>query len=235
MFKAILFDLDGTLLNIDMDVFLQHYFKRMAQLAPDYGLKDSQQLIAQVWKSTDVMIANRDPAVSNEDAFMKDFFAAGSFPEQGTREFFDDYYDRSFPLLHNLCQGHELVPGMIESLLTRSRKVVIATNPVFPIKAIQHRLDWAGIGHFPYDLITSYEVMHFCKPHPEYYQEISDMIGVPPEHCLMVGNDREEDLTAASIGMKTYLVEDGLIDRGSDLRPDWQGTLSQLVVFLENL
>ncbi|MEN6391961.1 MAG: HAD family hydrolase [Syntrophomonas sp.] len=235
MFKAILFDLDGTLLNIDMDVFLQHYFKRMAQLAPDYGLKDSQRLIAQVWKSTDVMIANRDPAVSNEDAFMKDFFEAGDFPEKGTREFFDDYYDRAFPLLHNLCQGHELVPGMIESLLAGSRKVVIATNPVFPIKAIQHRLDWAGIGHFPYDLITSYEVMHFCKPHPEYYREISDMIGVPPEYCLMVGNDREEDLTAASIGMKTYLVEDGLIDRGSNLRPDWQGTLSQLAVFLDNL
>jgi Predicted hydrolase (HAD superfamily) len=163
------------------------------------------------------------------------FFAAGDFPEKNTREFFDDYYDRAFPLLHNLCQGHALVPGMIESLLAGSKKVIIATNPVFPIKAIQHRLDWAGIGHFPYELITSYEVMHFCKPHPEYYREISDMIGVPPEQCLMVGNDREEDLTAASIGMKTYLVEDGLIDRGSNLRPDWQGTLSQLAAFLEKL
>jgi hypothetical protein len=79
MFKAVLFDLDGTLLNIDMDVFLQHYFKKMALLAPDYGLKDSQRLIAQVWKSTDVMIANRDPAISNEDAFMSDFFCGRGF------------------------------------------------------------------------------------------------------------------------------------------------------------
>lgn len=235
MFKAILFDLDGTLLNIDMEVFLQHYFKKMAQLAPEYGLKDSQRLIGQVWKSTDVMISNRNPAISNEDAFMNDFFAAGDFPEKNTREFFDDYYDRAFPLLHSLCQGHALVPGMIESIFASSKKVVIATNPVFPVKAIQHRLDWAGIGHFPFDLITSYEVMHFCKPHPEYYQEISDMIGVPPEQCLMVGNDREEDLPAASIGMRTYLVEDGLIDRGSNLKPDWQGTLSQLAVFLEKI
>ncbi|MEN6348881.1 MAG: HAD family hydrolase [Syntrophomonas sp.] len=235
MFKAILFDLDGTLLNIDMDVFLQHYFKKMARLAPDYGLADSQKLISQVWKSTEFMIFNRDPAICNEAAFMSDFFAAGDFPEENTRAFFDDYYDRAFPLLHILCQRHELVPGMIESAFAKSMKVIIATNPVFPIKAIQHRLNWAGIGHFSYDLITSYEVMHFCKPHPEYYQEISDIIGVPPEQCLMVGNDREEDLTAASIGMKTYLVEDGLIDRGSNLKPDWQGTLSQLAAFLDKL
>lgn len=235
MFKAVLFDLDGTLLNVDMEIFLQHYFKRMAMLAPDYGLNDSHRLIAQVWKSTDAMIANRDPSISNEEAFMSDFFAAGDFPEKNARELFNDYYDLAFPLLHNLCTGHTRVPGMIESLFARARKVIIATNPVFPIKAIQHRLNWAGIGHFPYDLITSYEIMHFCKPHPEYYQEISDMIGVPPEQCLMVGNDREEDLPAASVGMKTYLVEDCLIDRGSNLKPDWRGSLSQLAAFLENL
>lgn len=235
MFEAVLFDLDGTLLNIDMDFFLQHYFKKMALMAPDYGLKDGQRLIAQVWKSTEFMIANRDPYLRNEDAFMSDFFAAGDFPEKNTREFFDDFYDKAFPLLKNLCQGHPLVPGLVESAFAKSLQVIIATNAVFPIKAIQHRLDWAGIGHFPYDLITSYEVMHFCKPHPEYYQEISEMIGVPPEKCLMVGNDREEDLTAASVGMKTYLVEDGLIDRGSNLKPDWQGTLSQLAAFLARL
>jgi FMN phosphatase YigB (HAD superfamily) len=33
MFKAVLFDLDGTLLNIDMDFFLRQYFAKMMEIA----------------------------------------------------------------------------------------------------------------------------------------------------------------------------------------------------------
>lgn len=234
MIKAILFDLDGTLLNIDMDTFLKHYFHKMAVMAQEYGF-DGRILIDQVWKSTGFMIANRNPALLNEEAFMSDFFASQAFPEDVTRVFFEHFYEKTFPRLKEHCQNYPLVPVIVESAFARPMKVVIATNAVFPRIAIQQRLEWAGIGHFPFDLVTSYEIMHFCKPHPEYYQEISDIIAVPPHECLMVGNDREEDLTAASIGMRTYLVEDGLIDRGSGLKPDWQGTLVQLKAFLEQI
>ena len=49
MFKAILFDLDGTLLNIDMQQFIPKYFKKMALMASKEGIPDAGQLVEQVY------------------------------------------------------------------------------------------------------------------------------------------------------------------------------------------
>jgi FMN phosphatase YigB (HAD superfamily) len=85
--------------------------------------------------------------------------------------------------------------------------VVIATQPVFPLVAIRQRMDWARVGDFPYQLITSYENMHSCKPMTEYYLEIASIIGCPPNECVMVGNDPAQDISPAQdAGMATYLV-----------------------------
>lgn len=235
MFEAILFDLDGTLLDIDMEFFLQHYFRKMAGMAREYGEFNGKKLVEQVWKSTSVMIANLDPEINNEQAFMSDFFSTGDFPCEQTRGFFDDFYIKAFPLLQNLCRPFPVVPGLMKKVFAKTSRVVIATNAVFPREAIQQRLNWAGIGNLPYELVTSYEFMHFCKPHPEYYIEISEIIGVPPQRCLMVGNDKGEDLPAGRVGMKTFLVEDRLLNGEVDLIPDWQGTLSQFDQFIDRL
>ncbi len=236
MFKAILFDLDGTLLNIDMEVFLQYYFAAMMKAAQERGYTDVKKLVEQVYRSTDVMIANRCAQTINEEAFMLDFLTACSYPEQEARDFFDDYYRLFFPGLQKYCRPFPGVAEMMDTVFARGLKVVIATNPVFPIAAIQQRLDWAGVGHFPFELITSYENMHYTKPHLEYYQEIADRIGVEAADCLMVGNDVDEDMPAGKIGMKTFLVEDLLIDKGqSGLTPNWRGKLVDLIPFIDSL
>ncbi len=236
MIKAVLFDLDGTLLDIDMDVFLKYYFLAMMQTAQGLGYKYPQRLMEQVYRSTDVMIANRRSDTSNEEAFMADFLSACSYPEQKARQFFDDFYETVFPGLKPHCRPFPVIPQIMDKIFKRGYKVVIATNPVFPLSAIQQRLNWAGVGHFPYDLITSYENMHFTKPHTEYFLEISDRIGVAPANCLMVGNDVDEDLPAGKTGMRTYLVEDLLIDKGqTGLIPDWRGSLTDFAQFIESL
>jgi len=235
MFKAILFDLDGTLLNIDMDVFLTYYFLAMMRAAEERGYAHPKKLMEQVYRSTDVMIANRDPKITNEQAFMEDFLAACSYPAAEARHFFDDFYQEFFPKLHLHTKPFPLVPSLMNSIFQQGYKVVIATNPVFPLSAVQQRINWAGLGGFPFDLITSYENMHFTKPHPEYFGEISEMIGVAPEDCLMVGNDVDEDLPAGKTGMQTYLMEDLLIDKGqSGLLPDRRGRLEDFMIFIND-
>ena len=233
MFKAILFDLDGTLLNINMEIFLQYYFAEMMQAAREYGYQDSKKMVEQVYLSTGLMIANRSPNVLNEEAFMRDFLTNWNYPELEVRTFFDDFYRQRFPLLKVHCRPFSGIPEMMQNLISRGLKIVIATNPVFPLEAIQQRLDWAGIGGLPYALITSYEEMHYCKPHQEYYEEIIDRIGTAACDCLMVGNDVDEDLPAGQTGMKTFLVEDMLIDKGqSGLLPDWRGKVSDMIRFI---
>lgn len=237
MFKAILYDLDGTLLNIEMDYFLKQYFGKMMSMAAQQGYENVQQLVEQVFYSTGVMIADRNPQTTNEEVFMQDFLKDGSMfgNEAEAQAFFDEFYQVGFPQLQKFCQPFPGIPEMMARVLARPVKVVIATNAVFPLKALQDRMDWAGVGHFDYDLITSYEIMHACKPHPEYYLEIAEHIGVKPEECLMIGNDMGEDLVAGTVGMKTFLVEDMLIARDVDYKPDWHGRLVDLLAFMKEL
>lgn len=235
MFEAILFDLDGTLLEINMEIFLQHYFAEMMKKAQESGYQDVKRLVALVYQATDGMIADCSDTL-NEAAFMQRFLAEWTYPEQEMRSFFDDFYSQAYPRLKPYCRPLPGIPELMSRIFARGYKVVIATNAVFPLTAIQQRMDWGGIGHFHYDLITSYEFMHYCKPHPEYYQEISDKIGVKPENCLMIGNDTGEDLPAGQIGMKTFLVEDQLIDKGdSGFSPDWRGSLADMINFIDRL
>lgn len=233
MLKAVLFDLDGTLLQIDMDYFLKQYFRKMVELASEMGYREGTRLVEQVWRSTDVMIADKNPDISNEEAFMSDFYQNWPYPPEEFKRFFDRYYRECFPLLKEFCQPFPGVPEMMDHIMEQGVKVVIATNAVFPQSALQNRIEWAGLGHHQFELVTSYELMHFCKPHVEYYQEIAERIGVLPEECLMVGNDTGEDLPAGRIGMKTFLVEDLLIDKGAKYTADWRGRIPDLIDFVK--
>lgn len=236
MFEAVLFDLDGTLLDIDMDFFLARYFEEMAHLAALHGYQEPEAIVAQILKSTDVMIKDKNPSICNEDVFMQHFFRSLAVDSVQTRNFFEEFYRTGFPRLEKYCGAFSGIRQMMAGVFASGIKVVLATNPVFPRRAIQMRMDWAGVGHFPFDLITSYEVMHYCKPSPEYYQEIADYLGIEPSACLMVGNDRDEDLAAGIIGMRTFLVEDQLIDRGDErFTPDWQGKMPELFRFIEEV
>jgi FMN phosphatase YigB (HAD superfamily) len=89
--------------------------------------------------------------------------------------------------------------------------VVIATNPLFPRIAIEHRLAWAGVPvtEYPYALLTAYENMSATKPHPAYYQQILEKLGCGAETAVMIGNDWANDIEpAAALGMQTYWVTD---------------------------
>jgi len=125
---------------------------------------------------------------------------------------------------------------MIENLKNKGYTIVVATNPLFPMEAILHRIKWAGLNPEDFKLITSYENMHFCKPQLKYYKEILNMIGKSPEEAMMVGNDLEEDMVSGQLGMKTYLIEDCIIARGTEnIIPDYKGNLESFIKFVEDL
>lgn len=235
MFKAVLFDLDGTLLDIDMDVFLKYYFAKMIDMASTEGYQDARRLAELIYRSTGVMIANRDASRTNEEVFMEDFYQHWPYPRDEFTGFFERFYQRGFPTLSHHGKPFTGVAGMMDKICSKGMKVVIATNAVFPQTAVLNRLEWAEVGHYPYELITSYEIMHFCKPHLEYYEEICDRISVKPEECLMVGNDVGEDIIAGKLGMKTFLVENRLIDQDHRLEPDWRGFWTDFFRFVEQL
>ncbi len=113
---------------------------------------------------------------------------------------------------------------------------MLATNPIFPATAILQRLSWSGLSADNFQLITTMENMHFCKPNPGYYLEITSNINCPPENCLMAGNDTIEDLNASEAGIDTFLVEDSILHRGEE-EPisNYRGSLKDLALFINSI
>lgn len=207
MIEAILFDLDGTLLDVDMDDFLDRYLLKLAA----HLSEDEKTFPRKLWASTGMMIENLDPGITNEEAFMADFLTWIKYPHNEIRQIISDFYEHIFPTLQATAGPFLHTETALAAARKQQCPLVLATNPIFPLVAIQHRMVWAGLKEEDFKLITSYENMHFAKPKPEYYREIARMLDVNHKNCLMVGNDPELDIRAASqAGLMTYLVDESL-------------------------
>lgn len=234
MIKAVLFDLDGTLLPMDMDEFLKEYFHLLTKKMEKY--LEPQKFIAELMAATFAMINNTDPETTNEQVFLKAFFSTTGLDPQEIMPIFHEFYETDYCQIGKRLQPEPLVKEIIKAAAAKGLKLVLATNPLFPLIAIKERLLWAGLDPSDFDLITSYEEMHACKPHLAYYREILAKIKMKPEHCLMVGNDVEEDLVAKDLGMQTFLVEEYLLNRkGKPIITDYRGSIKDLYQFIVSL
>ena len=233
MIEAILFDLDCTLLDNPMETFLPKYLEaltaRMVHLIPPH------RFVEQLMSSTRVMAGNTDPIKTNRQVFMEDFFPEVGHPPEILMPIFDDFYAHDFGQLRIYTSARPEARVIMEAVFAKDYTVVIATSPVFPLTAIEQRLEWAGVRDFDYALITSYENMHACKPHVVYYREILDKIGCRAEECLMVGNSFEDDIAPAiKLGIRSFWVVATEPDVTKlTLQADWQGTLADFGRLIE--
>ena len=231
-YNYLLLDLDGTLLPMEMDKFLNAYLRAVSTWMAPYMAPD--RFAKCLMASTREMIANLDPGRSNEAVFWDDFIPRTGLDKEEIQPVFERFYREEFPKLAAVAQPTPVAGRICARGLELGAELVIATNPIFPRRAIEERLRWAGIEAFPFRLVTAYENTHFCKPQPQYYRQILDHLGADPEECLMVGNDPAEDLVAQDLGIATYLVLDHVVPRpGTQRRPDFQGRLAALPAFLE--
>lgn len=227
MLRAILFDLDGTLLDIELADFLGRYFAALERAAA--GRFPGIDVVSTISASTEAMMLPH-PGLTNQEAFWKDFRQRTGSGLEEHADVFDAFYAEEFP---SLIAGSKPFPGtrrVVEEAFALGLRVVVATNPIFPLAAVRHRLDWAGLGDLSFDAVTAYEQMHATKPSPAYYRETAEMIGVAPAECLMVGDDPVLDLAAADVGMRTFYVG----PRG-DVAADFHGDLDDLCGLLPRL
>ncbi len=230
-YKALLIDLDGTLLDLDIQQFIDAYIDALSDRFTKH--LDKKDFSEQLFGAISVMVKNDDPGKSNEEVFYEDFCLRIGLSEKEIKPVAKDFYDNDFPRLSCWARAHPQASAVIKAAKDRNLTLVLATNPIFPAAAILERLSWSGFSEKDFTLITTMENMHFCKPRTEYYSEIADIINCPPELCLMAGNDTLEDLIAATAGMDTYLVDDFILERdGIEPAYDYRGSLKELAAFL---
>jgi HAD superfamily hydrolase (TIGR01549 family) len=232
---TVLFDLDGTLLPMDQDVFTKTYFGLLAKRMTAIGY-EPDSLIRAVWKGTGAMLKNNGE-MSNEAAFWETF--AGLYPDrdiEADKPHFEAFYAHEFQEVSRICTLQPLAATLIRKLRERSYRLILATNPLFPPIATVSRIRWAGLEPEDFVFFTTYENSSYCKPDPRYYQEILDRFSLKPEECLMVGNDVTDDMAAAKLGMQVFLLTDCLINKEErSLTPYHQGSFSALLAYMDQL
>ena len=215
-FKALLLDLDDTLLGNAMETFIPAYFRALTDFITE--IQPPERLIEQLLIATRTMDGNDGTGPSNEEVFCSAFFPALGAPREELEPRFERFYAEAFPRLRPLTSPRPAAPRIVEWARQRHLQVVIATNPMFPRTAIEQRMEWAGVGvdRYSYDLVTSYENSHATKSCSAYYREILDVLERRPEECLMVGDNWDWDIAcAAEVGIPGYWIAEKDVPRPS--------------------
>jgi len=234
--KTVIFDLDGTLLPINADLFLNNYFKLMAKQAEKYNY-DPEAFINAVMAGTKAML-NNDGSMTNEKRFWAVFTEALGEKDGRLESIFDEFYLNIYPKLRSTAQPNEKIKKCAETLLNKGYELVVATNPLFPRTAIEQRIRWSGLKPEIFRWITCYENSSYSKPHLGFYKEILKNLQEEPENCLMIGNDPQEDMCVVKLGMQAFLLKDQMIAKEKELSGDCQfmvGYIEDLWQFVNEL
>ena len=232
--STVLFDLDGTLLPMDYDLFIKTYFGLLAQYSVPLGY-NPEALTGAVWKGTGAMVKNTGEQ-TNEAVFWETFCTIYGDSAREHIPHFENFYRTDFQKVKNTCGYAPEAAQTVRLCKEQGLTVVLATNPIFPMIATESRIRWAGMEPEDFALVTTYENSRFCKPNPAYFQEICRSFGVDPTECLMVGNDVSDDMPAAGLGMKVFLLTDCLLNvKEEDISRYPHGGFAELQDFIRSL
>lgn len=233
--KAVLFDLDGTLLPMDQDQFVMSYFMGLAKWLAPKGYEPGK-LKEVFWAGVAAMVKN-DGTRTNEEAFWKVYMDVYGEESIKDKPYIDEFYKTAFNEVQKVCGFHEMAKEIVELVKEKGLLPVLATNPLFPHTATENRMRWADLEPEMFAAYTTYEDCHFCKPNPKYYLELLEKLNLKPEECVMVGNDFDEDIVPTkSLGMKTFLLTDCLINKsGADISKCDHGDFEILRTYLNEI
>lgn len=232
--RGILFDLDGTLLDIEMKAYIDGYIEGLARCFED--LADPMVFAEVLISSAYALLNARSDQMTNEQLFLSMIARQLGIGIPQLRKRLQRFYREGLAALSHLVKPFPESRAIVQSCFDRGLKVALATNPVFPRPAIKARLRAAGLDDFAYHHISSYENSHCCKPHPEFFRDVLHRLSLPAAQVLMVGNDTAYDLPASRAGIPTFLVDTCLIDHDQRAaQATWRGGHDVLLQFIKSL
>lgn len=232
-YKAVFFDLDGTLLPMDTDMFLEAYFTELNSFIAANG-HDPQRFGEALTRGIRAMCESTGG--TNDRRFWDTFRSLAGSDCAAYEVLVNRFYEERFPLLGSAVIPLPEAARIVDALRAKGYRLYLTTMPLFPLNAVEARLRWAGVNPAAFERITTYDKATTVKPHLAYYQENVDAIGLDPHEILMVGNNTREDLVAMDLGLDGYLVTNYLIDPlDYDLSTVKHGDLAAFEQFVADL
>ena len=94
-------------------------------------------------------------------------------------------------------------PDSVEGLTRLKRKYILATLSNGNVALMVNLAKHAGL---PWDAILGAEVARAYKPQPEAYDRTAELLGLPPEQCMMVAAHNNDLVAASRRGFRTAYV-----------------------------
>lgn len=234
MINVIMFDLDGTLLPINGDDFINFYFKEITKRFAPLGY-EPKKLVEWIWDGTKSMMTN-DGSKTNYHAFWDRLKEISSRDVYNDVPVFDDFYLKEFDNVKALVPDGYSLRTLFDRLKEKGYKIVLATNPFFPYNAAVTRLGWIGLNIEDFEYITIMENSSYTKPNLKYYEKIFEEIGEKPENCLMVGNNPVEDMCVKEMGCKVFFMPEYIENKNNvDCSQFPQGGFEELEEYLTTI
>lgn len=231
--NTVLFDLDGTLLPMDVEEFVSRYIGGIVQTMDKNG-RNGKLIAKAVFEGVGAMVKN-DGTLTNEEVFWNVFKEKTGISKEDIHDEFLAFYQTKFDEVDTGVKSYDMIEA-VKILKEKGYHLYLTTNPLFPRIATEKRIKWAGLDINDFELVTTYEDTHFCKPNIKYYQEVIDHYHLDVNECLMVGNDVREDGIIETIGVPVYLVDDYLINKDNlDVNTKYKGSSKDFLEFVKSL
>ena len=197
--KAVLFDLDGTLIDS----------------AP--GLGFAADLMRTTRGLASIPMACYRP-MAGAGARGMIAVALGKTPkDDGFDELKEEFFTRYEACMLSHCEFFPGVAGLIEGLVQQGVAWGIVTNKskrfTEPIVASLQLFATA-------QTVISGDTTPYAKPHPEPLLEAARRLRLPPSDCIYVGDDKRDMDAAKAAGMPSYAAAWGYL--GEHALPTWQ-------------
>ncbi|MCD8316564.1 MAG: HAD family hydrolase [Eggerthellaceae bacterium] len=233
-YRAIFFDLDGTLLPMDMDEFMKMYFKAIGKYVGLHGA-DVDRFMYSLNQGIKAMAKHQDTH-TNSEAFWEDFGKYMERPDLDWKEFVGEFYEVDFGKIGKDVEANPAVRRIIDKLHDKGYPLILSTMPMFPRRAIEWRTEWSGLSPDDFVRITDYENSMSIKPSYTYFAENLAACGIDANEVLMVGNNTEEDLSFMKMGADAYLITDWLLNPiDMDIDIVEHGTMDDFEKFVDAL
>ncbi|WP_150270008.1 HAD family hydrolase [Paenibacillus tepidiphilus] len=237
MYDTYIFDLYGTLIDIETDEEHAELWERLALHFGYQGMRvTASELKARYLEERDQQLAAAAKKCEHPDFVMEEVFrtVAGELGGQPA----DAWLHETVRWVRTLSMNHiSLYDGVTEILQTlkkRGKKVFLLSNGQKTF--IEAELTMLGIIHM-FDGIAISSEAGISKPDPLFYRYLADTYGADLRSAIMIGNDPRTDIAGANtVGIDSCYLQTASSPRGvpigstyqildGDLRqvPGWNG------------
>lgn len=193
MIEAVLFDLDGTLIQ-----FSASYAEFMREMASNWGITDGE----------DPFFAFYGEAIRSEGAVT--FRSSMEFALTASgRSIPEDIEEKCKTAVQGYAAGIELLP-VADALISHYKNLPKAIVSNGPSDMQRAALSKVNIGmFFDHVLISGDADVAVRKPNPKIFLQACARLGFPPERTLMIGDNLEADIHGArAAGLTALHVSD---------------------------